>query len=97
MTFAGAWWPAAGGTSGGLASTAWTGSPWGGPKAPLSDPPVVIAAGAAVVGLPAAPHPVSSAAAVINTATFVLNMIEPSGSSLFFACTQDSALWRRGL
>ena len=40
ITLAGAWRPVAGGTCGGLVSTACTGSPCGGPKSPLSEPPV---------------------------------------------------------
>src|SRR6185369_4073516 len=41
ITFAGAVRPVAGGTCGGLVSTALTGAPCGGPKSPLLEPPVV--------------------------------------------------------
>src|SRR5215510_1540732 len=40
MTLAGAWRPVGGGTRGGLVSTAFTGSPCGGPKSPCREPPV---------------------------------------------------------
>ena len=39
-----------GGTCGGLVSTAWTGSPCGGPKSPLREPPVSAVAAATGVG-----------------------------------------------
>src|SRR3954463_6777395 len=44
MTLAGAWRPVGGGTRGGLVSTAFTGSPCGGPKSPEREPPVSAAA-----------------------------------------------------
>src|SRR4051812_33279028 len=40
MTLAGTWRPVGGGTRGGLVSTAFTGSPCGGPKSPEREPPV---------------------------------------------------------
>src|SRR5690349_8298017 len=46
MTLAGAWRPVGGGTRGGLVSTAFTGSPCGGPKSPEREPPVSAAAAA---------------------------------------------------
>src|SRR5678816_3459736 len=48
MTLAGAWRPVGGGTRGGLVSTAFTGSPCGGPESPEREPPV--SAGAAAGG-----------------------------------------------
>src|SRR3954465_14478205 len=40
ITLTGAWRPVGGGTRGGLVSTAFTGSPCGGPKSPRKEPPV---------------------------------------------------------
>src|SRR5690242_15801861 len=52
MTLAGAWRPVGGGTRGGLVSTAFTGSPCGGPKSPEREPPVSLAVAAvAAVGV----------------------------------------------
>src|SRR5580765_5660903 len=51
MTFAGFVRFVGGGTFGGLVRTAWTGSPTGGPKSPLAEPPV-IAADSAATGVP---------------------------------------------
>ena len=70
MTLAGAWRPVAGGTAGGSVSTAFTGSPCGGPKSPEREPPV--SAGALVVEVVCWPQATSSRAAAIEIQIFML-------------------------
>ena len=65
-TFAGCVRFVGGGTSGGLVSTAWIGSPCGGPKSPLAEPPVAPpgrAAGVEAVGDVSRPQPATANAA----------------------------------
>src|SRR4249919_2897909 len=69
ITLAGAWRPVGGGTSGGLVSTAFTGSPCGGPKSPESDPPVSAVAAGVLFDAGFWPQAASIMAAEAATAT----------------------------
>src|SRR3954465_14580656 len=70
MTLAGAWRPVGGGTRGGLVSTAFTGSPCGGPKSPEREPPVPAVAASSGAG--GCPQATSSEAASTATNHFFI-------------------------
>jgi hypothetical protein len=90
MTLAGCLRFVGGGTCGGLVSTAVTGSPCGGPKSPLRDPPVSATALTGAV-FSAEPHPASSAAASSSVAIVFLFISSPR----LVVCPLDTKLPRR--
>src|SRR6185312_2313248 len=87
-----------GGTCGGLVSTAWIGSPCGGPKSPRSE-----ATDCGVVGLPAVPPAVgaglpehAASAHAARAATTVDNGRNMGGSRWGFSWRQDDR-WKQPL
>src|SRR5690242_13270543 len=83
MTLAGAWRPVGGGTRGGLVSTAFTGSPCGGPKSPEREPPV--SAAVAAVGVEFWLQAASSAAARTTNHLFIEDTPGPKAGWNFAA------------
>ncbi len=79
MTLAGVLRPVGGGTCGGLVSTALMGSPCGGPKSPLREPPVVALEVAAASGVRSPQAARTAAAAIITSHFFIVR--DPRGAT----------------